>query len=101
MNKIWDEISEKLENIIEYDYTSIKNEIEKILSNHKYKFKNYKVICDNTNNYLDIDKYLKVDIWVQPNSSYQTINITITISKNRGKALREQRKKKLLKIYGK
>ena len=81
IHKIKKEIRKSLKNnFLEYDYQSIKTKIEDILSNHNSELSDYKVICDATNNYLDTDKYLKIDIYIKTFLS-QTIINNITITK--------------------
>jgi len=98
IQKIKDEILESLENnFIEYEYEIVKSHIDNILLKHhnNQELYDYKVICDNTNNYLDTDEYLNIEIYIKPTKLSNILVNNMIITKDRGKFLRKNRKKKL------
>ena len=97
---IEEELEESLCNLLEYDFNDIKDNIEKVLSQHKNEFQTYKVVCDQTNNPPNV-KHMSADIYIQPKHTMGYMVNNITILPDRIKALRKLRKKKLEKLYGK
>lgn len=93
---IKDEICDFLEQQFDVNYTKIQVGVDKIVSKH---LSDYYVICDNTNNYPNINDSVIIDIYAkQPGqSSYTCLQYNCKMDKKF--ILRTLRKSKLNKIY--
>lgn len=101
LEKIKDELSKCLNDIYEFDYDSIKSNINTVLNNHKNELANFNVICDDSNNsprQIKNKNECFVDIYIQPIATPAFINVKFTILPDKIKALRKLRKEKLKSI---
>ena len=101
--KIKQELEDYLEDEINFDKLNLVNNVTKILENYRQhnQLYDYKVVCDNTNNFAsDIDK-IQIDVFVQPHRALGIIVNNIIINPNKARALRKLRKKKLENLYEK
>lgn len=93
---IEDEICNFLENKFDINYTIIQVGVDKIVS--KY-LSDYYVICDNTNNYTNINDSVIIDIYAKQPGQYSYTCLQYNCKMNKNFILRNLRKNKLNKIY--
>ena len=105
LNSIRTDLEKHLENVISYDFNSIKSGVTNILEYYSNVnvIEDYKIICDATNNPPSSSEHILVDVHMKISSNIITNNITILPDKNKIRIAktRKERKEKLNKIMEK